>query len=257
MRIPPDNISPSKQSPARRITLFGFIFISFAAFFVGGSAACKRRSAESPVRVRADLVLPRFRIDRTPQSELKPWKYKKDYLFTQDWFSNDVLVWNKVLDQDRNKPGLVYLEIGAFEGRSILWILENILTDSSSRAVVIDPFTGDYKDRYLANLEKSGMQDRVKTITGFSQIELRSQPLDSFDLVYIDGSHQAADVLEDAILSMRLLKKGGLLIFDDYQWKPESPAEDTPGPGIDTFYALFGRQFDVVHSGYQVILRKK
>ena len=39
-----------------------------------------------------------------------------------------------------------------------------------------------------------------------------------FDFVYVDGSHQAPDVLVDAVLSALLLRKGGLLVFDDYFW---------------------------------------
>ena len=36
------------------------------------------------------------------------------------------------------------------------------------------------------------------------------------DLIYIDGSHLAKDVLSDAILSWKLLKPSGVMIFDDY-----------------------------------------
>jgi hypothetical protein len=37
-----------------------------------------------------------------------------------------------------------------------------------------------------------------------------------FDLIYVDGSHMAADVLSDAIMSFHLLRVGGALVFDDY-----------------------------------------
>ena len=47
---------------------------------------------------------------------------------------------------------------------------------------------------------------------------LRRLPLESFDIIYIDGSHAVNDVLEDAVLSFRLLKPEGILIFDDYRW---------------------------------------
>jgi hypothetical protein len=49
----------------------------------------------------------------------------------------------------------------------------------------------------------------------------------------------------------------GLLIFDDYQWKTAGPAEGTPKPAVDIFSAMYGKQLEVVHNGYQVILRKK
>ena len=39
-----------------------------------------------------------------------------------------------------------------------------------------------------------------------------------FDLVYIDGSHSAKDVLLDSLLAWRLLRPGGAMIWDDYEW---------------------------------------
>ena len=42
-----------------------------------------------------------------------------------------------------------------------------------------------------------------------------------FDLIYIDGSHTAADVLTDAVLAFQLLRVGGVMIFDDYLWSME------------------------------------
>ena len=36
--------------------------------------------------------------------------------------------------------------------------------------------------------------------------------------VYVDGSHHARDVLQDAVLAWGLLRPGGYMIFDDYGW---------------------------------------
>jgi predicted O-methyltransferase YrrM len=99
----------------------------------------------------------------------------------------------------------------------------------------------------------------VTTVVGYSQVELRKQPVDAFDIIYIDGSHTADDVLEDAVLSWRQLKPGGLLIFDDYQadgWNHELPRK-TPRVAIHAFYLLYGVHFEVLHNGYQIILHKK
>jgi predicted O-methyltransferase YrrM len=40
----------------------------------------------------------------------------------------------------------------------------------------------------------------------------------TFDFIYIDESHQAADVLSDLTLSFPLCKIGGLITCDDYMW---------------------------------------
>jgi len=75
----------------------------------------------------------------------------------------------------------------------------------------------------------------------------------TIDLVYIDGSHQAPDVLSDAVLGFQLLKVGGLMIFDDYLWHIESPtAKDPlnmPKPGIDAFMNVFMRKMGIIAGG--------
>ena len=154
------------------------------------------------------------------------------------------------------------LEVGLFEGRSAFWMLEQILTDPTSRLVGIEPFGDPYgvenvEGRFYANLEKSEAADRVEVIKGFSQIELRKLPLESFDIIYIDGSHRAVDVLEDAVLSYRLLKDGGLLIFDDYLWQRRWHPSKRPEKAVDVFHVFFGDQFEMVHAGYQVIMRRR
>jgi hypothetical protein len=44
-----------------------------------------------------------------------------------------------------------------------------------------------------------------------------------FDFIYVDGSHQAPDVLADAFLSFRLLRENGVIAFDDYLWQEALP----------------------------------
>jgi predicted O-methyltransferase YrrM len=87
--------------------------------------------------------------------------------------------------------------------------------------------------------------------------------LNSFDIIYIDGSHAEDDVLEDAVLCSRLLKGGGILIFDDYRWAGffasgtcDSPT-DFPKAAIDRFVQVFHKQFEVIHNSYQLILKKR
>jgi predicted O-methyltransferase YrrM len=50
-----------------------------------------------------------------------------EYTFTQDWFSHNIPVWEQLatLLPERKK----FLEIGSFEGRSMVWAVENMLED--------------------------------------------------------------------------------------------------------------------------------
>lgn len=186
--------------------------------------------------------------------------YQKRYVFSIDWFTSNIPIWEKVMAPYKGKPDIQYLEIGLFEGRSAIWVLENILTDPSARLTGIDIFEGPIKDRYLANMKLCGAGDKVKTIIAPSQTVLRTLPLESFDIIYIDGSHEKADVLEDAVLCYRLLKHGGTLIFDDYRYAgfvSGADPTDFPKTAIDPFAECFDKYLTVIHNGEQLILRKK
>jgi hypothetical protein len=195
-----------------------------------------------------------------PPAEIE---FTHPYKFARDWHTRHVRYWEQALATFRGQTDVRYLEIGLFEGASFFWVLEHVLTHPTSRATGMDPFftsysdTKHYGDTFYENLQMSGQSDRCTIIKGFSQVELRKLPLDSYDIIYIDGSHEAVDVLEDAVLSWRLLKPGGVMIFDDYQLWLERPSPHRPQAGIDAFYAFFGGQFDVVHLGYQVMLKRR
>lgn len=189
--------------------------------------------------------------------------YQREYDFTANWFTWNIPVWEKVLAPYKGKPDVHYLEIGLYEGRSAIWVLENILTHPTARLTGVDVFDGPYKEKFFANVERSGSKDKVKAIAGYSQVALRGLPLNSFDIIYVDGSHSKDDVLEDAVLSWRLLKEGGVIIFDDYRWAgffaigtADKPT-DFPKAAIDRFVECFDNKLDVIHNSHQLIVRKK
>lgn len=178
------------------------------------------------------------------------------YAYTTDWFTKHIPTWTHVLSELKGKPDLNYLEVGVWEGRSFFWVLDNILTHPSSKAIALDVFFGDEEQRFRQNLERSGHASRVRVIKGFSQQKLRDLELNTMDLIYIDGDHKSKAVLTDALLSWDLLKEGGILIFDDYRYPPDLPIELRPEYAIDVFVRLFGDELKILHSGYQFIVRK-
>jgi hypothetical protein len=62
-------------------------------------------------------------------------------------------------------------------------------------------------------------------------------------------------VLEDAVLTFPLLKRGAILVFDDYGLAHADPLA-TPRPAVDAFLAVQGAACEVLHRNYQLILRK-
>jgi len=83
---------------------------------------------------------------------------------------------------------------------------------------------------------------------------------DKFDFIYIDGSHQAPDVLADAVLSSVLIRKGGIIVFDDYFWRDRMSRNDclrAPSVAIDAFKQIYFKTFEAVGSIDRQIIFKK
>ena len=196
--------------------------------------------------------------------------YKKDYVFTVDLFSRHVTLWDKKLSEYKNKEDLSYLEIGVFEGSSLFWMLENILTNPTAKAVAVDPFFDheEYPDIFYSNLKASGFDEKVTIIKGLSQVEVRKLPLNKFDIVYIDGSHIGKDVLADLVNCWFVLKVGGIMICDDYKETAEKlqlrkwhknvgeSSMHPPKPAVDCFVDLFEDEIQIVHCDRQIMLKK-
>jgi predicted O-methyltransferase YrrM len=189
------------------------------------------------------------------------------YLFKNDFVTPHENNWRRCLAEFAGKPSLNLLEVGSQEGRSAIWFLENILTHETSSITCIDLF---FSEIFYNNISK--FAKKVRLLRGDSSFLLRHEfflnPV--YDIIYIDGGHHASEVLSDAILSFTSLRIGGVLIFDDYLWKQTYEYVDRtlelseerirrlePKIAIDSFIDVYSDNFDIVHKGYQVIIRKK
>ena len=179
--------------------------------------------------------------------------------FTTDWVTSNGTLWLEHLKHLRGKPNIHALEIGSFEGRSAIWFLENILIHPTSTITCVDIFVEKtYEDKFDRNIQVSTFTKKVRKIKAPSQKILRELEWNSYDFVYIDGSHVAKDVLLDAVLSWDLLKAGGIIIFDDYQWRVKQYKPwARPQTAIDAFLQVFERYIELRHKEYQVVVRKK
>lgn len=197
-----------------------------------------------------------------------------EYEFTQDWFNWAPEVWNQLTPMLSGRAGhRQFLEIGSFEGRSSIWIAENMMQDDDILRC-IDTWEGgeehgaenmsEVEERFRANLIVAAEKlpdRRIIQQKGTSVREIaRWLTTDNqhFDFIYIDGSHLAKDVMTDACMAWPLLKPKGLMVFDDYLWVPN--ARDIlhrPKAAIDAFTNLFAEEVEIIHVGYQLVVRKK
>lgn len=77
------------------------------------------------------------------------------------------------------------------------------------------------EQRFRSNIFRCTQSDKLvveKMMDDEALLQLR-HGRSTFDLIYIDASHVAIDVLHDAVLCWRILSLGGTMIFDDFSWK--------------------------------------
>ncbi len=198
------------------------------------------------------------------------------YQFTADWFSHAEPVWGELLAQ--LNPSRV-LEIGSYEGRSACFLIDRIAAQRPLELRCIDSWSGrlDYAaDVDLASVEErfdcniaTAIRGAAHPVTfhknkGASKLhlaQLLGAGASRFDLIYVDGSHDAPDVLSDAVLAFHLLEPGGVMVFDDYLWPLGAEgARDhyrMPKPAIDAFVNINRQKLELIPAPlYQLFVRK-
>ena len=196
-----------------------------------------------------------------------PVLQQSEYDFSVDWFSWATPVWSDLLSRFLPKK---VLEIGSFEGRSACYLIDVLGQQHPLELHCVDTFQGGIEHigqemdiveaRFEANLRHAISRSahaidlhvhKLPSDLALSRLFAAGQG-GTYDFIYIDGSHQAPDVLADAVLSFRLLRIGGLLAFDDYLWfedLPEGPdLLRMPKPAIDAFVNIYARKLRILNA---------
>jgi predicted O-methyltransferase YrrM len=114
------------------------------------------------------------------------------------------------------------IEIGLGYGISALFVCEGLLENgnAAARHVVVDPHQATrFGGCGLQVLEEAGVAPLVEYHAEESQIalpRLLSQGR-GFDLAFVDGNHRFDGVFLDLVYLGRLLRRGGIVVVDDYQ----------------------------------------
>jgi SAM-dependent methyltransferase len=178
--------------------------------------------------------------------------------FTRDWFYYHEEHWRRHFGHLARRDRLRFLEIGSFEGRSACWMLENLLVGEGSCLVCVDPFTAypGQEDAFDHNVRAAGAAHRVLKLRGSSEQVLHYLEKAAFDFVYVDGSHVGLDVVRDAAAVWKLVKPGGIAVFDDYGAFIPSFGEPSCKVGIDAFLGMVTGRYEILFSDWQLAVRK-
>jgi predicted O-methyltransferase YrrM len=223
----------------------------------------RRRDSPSPKaacpdvsRAAADATAERFRAEVLARGD-----------FSEDWFTIHISVWERVMAELHGKRSVRVLELGSFEGLAtcfLLWRLPN------AHVTTVDTFAGipsyapygiggpDLEHRFDHNVALVDAA-RVRKLVGLTRdvVPRLIDEKQTYDLIYVDASHHALDVLVDAALSWQLLAPLGIAIFDDYgSIPPEEDPLQHPARALDAFLTVVRDRLEVIVDQGQLIVRK-
>jgi cephalosporin hydroxylase len=110
----------------------------------------------------------------------------------------------------REVDGKRTMEIGLCHGGSALVLAEG------GDHTAIDPHQADTWDNTgLISLRRAGLSVDFRATRSEHELPRMLAAGESFDLIYVDGSHLVEDVFVDAFYAVRLLRPRGVIAFDD------------------------------------------
>lgn len=121
------------------------------------------------------------------------------------------------------------MEIGAYHGANICSYMKTYARHNNTEIYCIDPWFNynGYDEHitnqpsnyslFLGNISKLTPNDinKIYIYRGLSGDIVPTFQNESFDIIFIDGNHTRRYVLEDSIICLNKIKKGGWIIFDD------------------------------------------
>lgn len=176
--------------------------------------------------------------------------------------------WTEWLGHLKGNSCAQAIELGTWLGESAEWALDNIFTGENARYLCVDTFEGSDEHR-LAGIDCAENENTARARLGRFEgravihrcrsdefLRLSHAAQNCFDFVYVDAAHDAMNVLRDSVLAFDLLRPGGILVWDDFEWKVMTEEIDRPKLAIESFLNCYARRFEVMGIGWQVCIKK-
>ncbi len=186
----------------------------------------------------------------------------ESYKYTQNWFLRSEIYRSILKYMDRTQKNTV-LEIGCYEGLSSVYFADNLLDNTESSLTCVDPFMtindNDHSNLLMNNEErnfdynithcKNSQKINVHKITSDDFFKINTK---TYNFIYIDGCHLPEFIIRDMENSFSVLDKNGIMWMDDYGGGDGIKIRNT----MNGFLEKYKGQYQIIHSGYQLAIRK-
>ena len=186
-------------------------------------------------------------------------------MFTQDLTHNLATSLAELYKSPPSGP-MTCVEIGAFEGKGSQLLARVLCGHKDSKLYCIDPLEDEYvkgdarmtfwdaackgqRARYYNNVKDI---PSIVTLQGTSDDMLPIIKDNTLDFAYIDGDHSPEQVYKDATTVLGKMKKGGIILFDDYKWVVNGMKT---ADGIDRFLGEHPHKYELLLKNWQLAIR--
>jgi predicted O-methyltransferase YrrM len=140
------------------------------------------------------------------------------------WFGNGVFIQDICLAQEP----MVAIEVGSWLGTSTRFIAQHM--PEQGKLYAVDTWMGSNEEvhqrdsrlpylyqLFLSNVKHAGLEEkiipvRMKSLEAAQALNVKA------DFIYIDASHETADVYQDILIWSQHLNPNGVICGDDWQW---------------------------------------
>jgi predicted O-methyltransferase YrrM len=185
-----------------------------------------------------------------------------NYKYSQQWFIGSEIkrVLSNFLDKSQENN---MLEIGCFEGLSSVFFADNFLDNPNSSLTCVDPFLNINNNdhiQFLQNNEEMNFDFNISVCKNSDKITVHKITSDNFfennkktyNFIYIDGCHEPDFIKRDMENSFKFLEKNGIMWMDDYGGGDGIQIRNA----MNTFLEKYTGQYDLIHTGYQLAIKK-
>jgi hypothetical protein len=183
--------------------------------------------------------------------------------YNRCWVAEYLPYWNsKLLTQVNkwsHKDPIKFLQIGVFEGLSLIYLTKHIFAGHKLEITVIDDFSTEpyfnTEETFRANTVDMGVRV-IKKQSHPALLELIDAG-EKFDFVYCSGSRKPSVCYVDFALLSMVMSENGMILLDTYDAYSSYEGEISPTVARSAFMGSFARFSDVKKIGAQRLMKFK